>query len=87
MLLAGLLFVSTYFSNIGTRFLIPMVPFVSLALALAIANLPWLLFPLVAANLIACWPGMYLTYCGPGPGGSRAYPSRPRCACNPRTTI
>ncbi len=43
LLFAGLLFVSTYFSNIGTRFLIPMVPFVSLAMALAVANLPWLL--------------------------------------------
>ncbi len=66
LLLAGLLFVSAYFSNIGTRFLIPMVPFVSLALALAIANLPWLLLTLVAANLIACWPRMYLSYCDPG---------------------
>jgi hypothetical protein len=66
LLLAGLLFGSTYFSNIGTRFLIPVVPFVSLALALAIANLPWLLLALVAANAIACWPDMYLTYCIPG---------------------
>ncbi len=66
LLLAGLLFGSTYFSNIGTRFLIPMVPFVSLALALAIANLPWLLLTLVAANAVACWPAMYLTYCSPG---------------------
>jgi hypothetical protein len=66
LLLAALLFGCTYFSNIGTRFLIPVVPFVSLALALAIANLPWLLLALVAANAIACWPGMYLTYCAPG---------------------
>jgi hypothetical protein len=66
LLFAGLLFVSTYFSNIGTRFLIPMVPFVSLALALAIANLPWLLLALLAADLVAGWPGMYLTYCASG---------------------
>jgi hypothetical protein len=66
LVFAGLLFVSTYFSNIGTRFLIPMVPFVSLALALAVANLPWLLLALVAANVIACWPGMYGRYCTPG---------------------
>jgi len=66
LLLAGLLFGSTYFGNIGTRFLIPIVPFVSLALALAIANLPWLLLALVAANAIVCWPGMYLTYCARG---------------------
>jgi hypothetical protein len=65
LLLAGLLLGSTYFSNIGTRFLIPMVPFVSLALALAVANLPWLLFALLGANIIACWPAMYSIYCGP----------------------
>jgi Dolichyl-phosphate-mannose-protein mannosyltransferase len=66
LLLAGLLFGSTYFGNIATRFLIPVVPFVSLALALAIANLPWLLFALVAANAVVCWPAMYLRYCAPG---------------------
>ena len=66
LLLAGLLFGSTYFGNIGARFLIPVIPFVSLALALAIANLPWLLFALVAANVIACWPSMYGRYSLPG---------------------
>ena len=66
LLFAGLLFVCTYFSNIGTRFLIPMVPFVSLALALAVANLPWLLFVMAAASAVACWPDMYLSYCMPG---------------------
>jgi hypothetical protein len=66
LLLAGLLFGSTYFGNIGARFLIPVVPFVSLALALAIANLPWLLLALVAADVIACWPSMYGRYCTPG---------------------
>jgi len=66
LLFAGLLFGSTYFSNIGTRFLIPTVPFISLALALAVANLPWLLFALVAANVVACWPSVYERYCTPG---------------------
>jgi hypothetical protein len=66
LLLAGLVFEATYFGNIGTRFLIPAVPFVSLALALAITNLPWLLLALLAANVIACWPTMYLRYCAPG---------------------
>ena len=42
-----------------------MVPFVSLALALAVANLPWLLLALVVAHAITCWPAMYLTYCAP----------------------
>ena len=64
LLFAGLLFASTYFSNIGTRFLIPTVPFVSLALALAIANLPWLVLLLVAADIVTCWPGVYGGYAG-----------------------
>jgi hypothetical protein len=66
LLLATLVFGCTYFSNIGTRFLIPVVPFVSLAIVLAIANLPWLLLGLVAANAILCWPGMYHIYCTNG---------------------
>jgi hypothetical protein len=66
LLFAGLLFVSTYFGNVSTRFLIPMVPFISLALALAVANLPWLLMVLVAANVVACWPRIYERYCTPG---------------------
>lgn len=66
LLFAGLLFGSTYFGNVGTRFLIPIVPFVSLALPLAIASLPWLLLGLVAANVVACWPSMYHTYCTNG---------------------
>jgi hypothetical protein len=66
LLLAGIVFVATYFSNIGTRFLIPAVPFVSLALGLTIANFPWLLFALMAVNVVACWPAIYTTYCAPG---------------------
>jgi hypothetical protein len=66
LLFAGVLFGSTFFGNVGTRFLISVVPFVSLALALSIANLPWLLLALVAANVVACWPTMYLRYCTNG---------------------
>jgi hypothetical protein len=66
LLLAGLVFGCTYFGNIGTRFLIPAIPFISLALALAFANLPWLLLALVAANAVTCWPSMYRFYCTPG---------------------
>jgi len=66
LLLAALVLGCTYFGNILTRFLLPAVPFISLALALAIANLPWLLLALVAANAIACWPAMYGFYSTPG---------------------
>ena len=66
LLLAALLFGSTYFSNIGTRFLIPVIPFVSLALALAVANIPALLLVLVAFHVITCWPPVIRRYCAPG---------------------
>jgi hypothetical protein len=63
LLLAAAIFGSVYFSNIGTRFLIPIVPFVSLALAMAVANIPWLLLTLVVAHGISCWPAIYSFYC------------------------
>ena len=40
LLLAVLAFSVTYFANIGTRFLIPALPFLSIALALGILGLP-----------------------------------------------
>jgi hypothetical protein len=66
LLLAAAIFVCTYFSNIGTRFLIPVVPFVALALALAVYNIRWLLITLVVAHAITCWPRIYNLYCAPG---------------------
>jgi hypothetical protein len=62
LLLAAAIFGCTYFSNIGTRFLIPIAPFVSLALALSVANLPWLLLLLVTLHSISCWPAVYRHY-------------------------
>jgi hypothetical protein len=66
LLLAAALFGSTYLSNIGTRFLIPVVPFVSLALALAVCDIPALLLTLVAFHAITCWPSVIKLYCAPG---------------------
>ena len=40
LLAAGVLLLATYFANIGTRFLIPCLPFFSLAMALPLANSP-----------------------------------------------
>ncbi len=66
VLLAAAIFGSIYFSNIGTRFLIPIVPFVSLALALVAAEVPWLLLTLVVATSITCWPDVDNLYVAPG---------------------
>jgi hypothetical protein len=65
VLLAAAIFGASYFSNIGTRFLIPVVPFVSLALAMAVAGIPWLLAALVVAHGISCLPVVYQHYCAP----------------------
>ncbi|MBV9768739.1 MAG: glycosyltransferase family 39 protein [Bryobacterales bacterium] len=65
LLLAAVLFGLPYIGNIGTRFLIPIVPFVALSIALAVTNLPWLLLVLVAAHAVTCWPRLYHYYSSP----------------------
>jgi hypothetical protein len=64
--LAAAIFACTYFGNIGARFLLPAVPFVSLALALAVANIPWVLPVLAVAAGICGWPAVASRYCAPG---------------------
>ena len=66
LLLAGLIFGLPYLTNVGTRFLIPAIPFVSLALALALAGIEWLVLVLVAFHAISCWPASVQLYCAPG---------------------
>lgn len=66
LLLAAAIFGCTYFTNIGARFLIPSVPFISLALALVFADVPWLLPIVVVVNCFICLPYVYSWYCAPG---------------------
>jgi len=65
VLLAGLIFGLPYFTNVGTRFLIPAIPFISLSLALALSGFEWLLLILVIAHAISCWPNVVQLYCSP----------------------
>ena len=65
VLLAGLIFGLPYFTNVGTRFLIPAIPFISLSLALALSGVEWLLLILVIAHAISCWPNVVQLYCSP----------------------
>ncbi len=65
LLLAGAIFGLPYFSNVGTRFLIPAVPFVSLSLALALSGIEWLLLVLIVAHAVASWPDVVQLYCSP----------------------
>ncbi|MGA3204212.1 MAG: glycosyltransferase family 39 protein [Bryobacteraceae bacterium] len=63
LLLPGLLLLAMYFINVGTRFLIPCLPFFSLAMALAV---PWtsVLALLLVFHAWASWPSHIHTYSG-----------------------
>jgi len=62
--LAAVVFGLPYYANVGTRFLIPAAPFLSLALALSFAGVESLLLALALAHAISCWPSMEQRYCG-----------------------
>jgi hypothetical protein len=62
LLVPGLILLATYFGNIGTRFLIPSLPFFSLAMALAIENVPMLLAAVVVFHAVASWPSQITDY-------------------------
>jgi hypothetical protein len=65
LLLAALLFGSTYFLNIGTRFLIPVVPFVALAMGLVLVRAKWAAPLVVVAHALASWPTNITLYSEP----------------------
>lgn len=65
LLLAGALVFSTYFANIGTRFLIPCLPFFSLALGLAFGESIPLLGALMVFHAVASWPPVMNRYVNP----------------------
>jgi len=63
LMLASLLFGATYLANFGTRFLLPALPCLSLAMALGVMNLRGALPALVMAHALASWPGVMSLYC------------------------
>jgi hypothetical protein len=56
--LAALVFGANYFSNIGARFLIPPLPFVALAMGMALTTLPGMVLAVVLLHAVLCWPPM-----------------------------
>ncbi len=64
LLLPGLLMFLPYFTNVGTRFLIPSLPFFSLAMALAV---PWpaVLAAMMMLHAWASWPSHIHYYSSP----------------------
>jgi len=61
LLLAGVLMLAPYFANVGTRFLIPCLPFFALAMAMAISYPPALAAVLLF-HAAASWPSMIPRY-------------------------
>jgi hypothetical protein len=64
LLLPGLLLFLPFFTNVGTRFLIPCLPFFSLALAMAV---PWTpaLAAIMVFHALASWPSNIHRYAAP----------------------
>jgi hypothetical protein len=62
LLAAGAVLFATYFFNIGTRFLIPCLPFLSLAMLLPIGDSPPLLIGIMLFHSITSWPAFIPAY-------------------------
>jgi hypothetical protein len=67
LLLASVIFGAAYFLNIGTRFLIPPLPFIALAMALALCSLPGsagraILAAVVLIHAYLSWPSKVPKY-------------------------
>jgi hypothetical protein len=65
LLLAALLFGIPYMANIGTRFLLPALPFVALSMGLAVAGSRVATVTLVMAHAILSWPTVVARYSAP----------------------
>ena len=63
LLLAALVFGATYFTNISTRFLIPPLPFVALAMALVLSRVPRVLVAVALVHAFISWPSVVARYC------------------------
>lgn len=62
LLLAWAVFAATYFTNVGARFLLPSLPFLAMAMALAMASFPRTLMVVVAAHAILSLPPVVRLY-------------------------
>ncbi len=65
LLLAAAVFGVNYFNSIGARFLLPSLPFVALAMMLALASVPRLSVVLVLIHALISWPTRVTWYCAP----------------------
>jgi len=74
LLLAGAVFAIPALFNTEARFLIPPVPFVALAMGLALANSWGVLAVLAVFHAVISWPSVQNTYCDPNAWRIRGLP-------------
>ena len=76
LLLAGLVFALPAYLNVGTRFLIPSMPFLSLAMGIGLAGVPAALPVLALFHALVSWPPVLNTYCDPSNWRISSFPGR-----------
>lgn len=62
LLAFGVIMLLPYFLNVGTRFLIPCLPFFAMAMALVLCQMPWLLEAVLVAHAVLSWPTIVKRY-------------------------
>jgi hypothetical protein len=65
MLAAVLVFALPAYLNTGARFLIPSLPFLAMAMGMALAELPGALVVVGLFHVLVCWPPILSTYSDP----------------------
>ncbi len=65
LLAAAVLFAAPYFANVGTRFLLPALPFVALSMGLALGSSRAAAATLILAHAVLSWPAVMPKYCSP----------------------
>jgi len=60
--LAALVFLAPEAFQIQTRFLLPAIPFVALAMGLALQRIPVLVYTLLFVHAVLCWPTVMSRY-------------------------
>jgi hypothetical protein len=65
LLMTALVFALPAYFNVGSRFLIPCLPFLTLAIAIALAEIPGALALLAVFEALVCWPAVVSTWCAP----------------------
>jgi hypothetical protein len=63
LLVAAVVFGATYFSNIGTRFLIPAFPFIAVAFCLVLTRFRRISIVFLTIHAIISWPSVVKRYC------------------------